>query len=131
MKALKIFGGIAAFLLGTALVACIPGMKSVYLGYIAASICICLPFVYWATAPDWWRSRAGRALMMLLGSLSALFLILIAGALFRDNVELREALRYLVYSGVLVAGVRLSVLFFQLRLGADWAANRGEKAEVK
>jgi FlaA1/EpsC-like NDP-sugar epimerase len=127
LKALKIIGVIAAFVLGVVFVVHVPGMKSVYIGYIAASICICLPFVYWATAPDWWRSRAGRALMMLLGSLSALFIILIAGALFRDNTELREWLRYFVYSGVLVAGVRLAILFCQLRLGADWAKNRGEK----
>lgn len=128
MRALKITGGILAFLAGVWLVALVPDMKSVYIGYTAASICICLPFVYWATAPDWWLSRAGRALMMLLGSLSALFLILIVGALFRDNVELREALRYLVYSGVMVAGVRLAILFFQLRFGADWAKNRGDKS---
>ena len=127
MKALKVIGGVTAFVVGVALVAAIPDMKSVYIGYLAASICICLPFVYWATAPDWWRSRAGRALFMLLGSLSALFLILIVGALFRDNVELREGLRYLVYSGVLVAGLRLAILFFQLRFGADWAKNRGDK----
>lgn len=131
MRILKILGVIVAFVAGVALVAVIPDMKSVYLGYVAASICICLPFVYWATAPDWWRSRAGRALMMLLGSLSALFLLLIVGALFRDQTELREGLRYLVYAGVLVAGLRLSILFFQLRLGADWAANRGEKADKK
>jgi hypothetical protein len=131
LKALKIIGGIAAFSVAVAVLKYTPGMHPNFLGYIAASICICLPFIYWSTAPDWWKSRAGRALMMLLGSLSALFLLLIAGAFFRHNSELRDWLRYFVYCGVLVASVRLAILFFQLRLGADWAKNRGEKARVK
>jgi hypothetical protein len=33
----------------------------------------------------------------------------------------RELVRYAVYGSVLVFGVRLAVLFFQLRLRADWA----------
>lgn len=102
-------------------------MNAIYIGYVAASVCICLPFIYWITAPDWWKSRAGRALMMLLGSLAALFLLLMASALFRENVVLREMLRYVVFTAVLVAGVRLAILFFQLRFGADWAKNRGGK----
>lgn len=102
-------------------------MKAVYIGYLAASVCICLPLIYWVTAPDWWRSRAGRALMMLLGSLGSLFILLITSGLFGDYA-LREAVRAVIYSSVLVAGVRLAVLFFQLRFGADWAKNRGDKS---
>lgn len=102
-------------------------MNAVFIGYMAASVCICLPFIYWITAPDWWRSRAGRALMMLLGSLAALFLLLMASALLREYETAREVLRYVVFSSVLVAGVRLAILFFQLRFGADWAQNRGDK----
>jgi hypothetical protein len=101
-------------------------MKAIYIGYLAASVCISLPFIYWITAPDWWKSRAGRALMMLLGSLAALLLLLLTAGIFGDYPA-REFVRYAVYGGVLVAGVRLAVLFFQLRFGADWANNRGEK----
>jgi hypothetical protein len=101
-------------------------MSAILIGYLAASVCICLPFIYMITAPDWWRSRAGRALMMLLGSLAALFILLLTSRLFPDPV-LREVLRYIIYSSVLVAGVRLAILFFQLRFGADWAKNRGDK----
>jgi hypothetical protein len=79
------------------------------------------------TAPDWWKSRAGRALMMLLGSLAALFVLLLTSRLFPDPT-VREVLRSIIYSSVLVAGVRLAILFFQLRFGADWAKNRGDKA---
>ena len=100
----------------------IPGMRANYIGYVAASVCMCLPFIYWITAPDWWKSRTGRALMLLLGSLFCLFLLLLTG-LFLPR-DWREPLRYAVYSGVLIAGFRLAVLFFQLRLGADWAASR-------
>jgi hypothetical protein len=102
-------------------------MNAIYIGYLAASVCICLPFIYWITAPDWWLSRAGRALMMLLGSLAALFVLLLTSRLFPDPT-VREVLRYIIYSSVLVAGVRLAILFFQLRFGADWAKNRGDKA---
>lgn len=102
-------------------------MNAIAIGYLAASVCICLPFIYWITAPDWWRSRAGRALMMLLGSLAALFVLLLTSRLFPDPT-VRETLRYIIYSSVLVAGVRLAILFFQLRFGADWARNRGDKS---
>jgi hypothetical protein len=101
-------------------------MNAIYIGYLAASVCICLPLIYWITAPDWWRSRAGRALMMLLGSLAALFILLLTSRLFPDP-SVREVLRYIIYSSVMVAGVRLAILFFQLRFGADWAKNRGDK----
>jgi hypothetical protein len=102
-------------------------MNAIFIGYLAASVCICLPAIYWITAPDWWRSRAGRALMMLLSSLGSLLLLLLASGLLREHTVIREALRYVIYSYVLVAGVRLAVLFFQLRFGADWAKNRGDK----
>lgn len=97
----------------------VPGMRANYIGYVAASVCMCLPFIYWITAPEWWKSRTGRALMLLLGSLFALFLILMTG-LFMPR-EWREPLRYAVYTAVLVSGFRLAVLFFQLRLGSDWS----------
>lgn len=102
----------------------VPGMRANYIGYVAASVCMCLPFIYWITAPDWWKSRTGRALMLLLGSLFLLFLLLLTG-LFLPR-DWREPLRYAIYSGVLVAGFRLAVLFFQLRLGADWSKGRGK-----
>lgn len=98
------------------------------IGYLAASVCTTLPFIYWATAPDWWRSRAGRALMMLLGSLAALFILFMSLRTIGDPT-VKDTLRYIIYSSVLFAGVRLAILFMQLRLGADWAANRGEKAD--
>jgi hypothetical protein len=101
-------------------------MRAIDIGFMAASVCICLPLIYWITAPDWWRSRAGRALMMLLGSLAALFILLLTSRLVADPT-VREVLRYIIYSSVLVAGVRLAILFFQLRFGADWAKNRGDK----
>lgn len=93
-------------------------MKAAYIGYLAASVCIALPFIYWATALDWHKTRTGRAMMMMLSSLAALFTILLTSFLFPDP-NFREALRYLVYSYVLVAGVRLAFLFFQLRM--EWA----------
>lgn len=102
-------------------------MNAVLIGYIAASVCICLPLIYWITAPDWWRSRAGRSLFMLLSSQGSLLLLLLASGLLREATVFREILRYVVYSYVLVAGVRLAILFFQLRFGADWAKNRGDK----
>jgi hypothetical protein len=101
-------------------------MKAVYIGYLAASVCICLPFIYCVTAPDWWRSRTGRALMMLLGSLASLFILLITTGIFGDY-PLRELVRAVIYSAVLLAGVRLAVLFFQLRLGADWTKRKDER----
>ena len=54
----------------------IPGMRAIYIGYLAASVCICLPLIYHITAPDWHRSEAGRALMTLLASLAALFILI-------------------------------------------------------
>lgn len=93
-------------------------MKALYIGYLAASVCISLPFIYWATALDWHKTRTGRALMMLLSSLAALFTLLLTSSLVPDPT-VREVLRYIIYSYVLVAGVRLAFLFFQLRM--EWA----------
>ena len=120
--ALGLLGAVSILILASA------GVKPITVGYLAASVCISLPGIYWVTAPDWWRSRAGRALMMLLSSLGSLLLLLIASGLMREATDVREILRWLVYSYVLVAGVRLAVLFFQLRFGADWAKNRGDKS---
>jgi hypothetical protein len=98
-------------------------VKAVYIGYLAASVCIALPFIYWATALDWHKTRTGRAMMMMLSSLAALFTILLTSFLVPDPT-FREALRYLVYSYVLVAGVRLAFLFFQLRM--EWAKGQAK-----
>jgi hypothetical protein len=105
--------------LATVGVSFLPGMRAVFIGYIAASVCICLPVIYWITAPDWWKSRTGRALMMLLGSLAALFLLLLTSTFLPGSA--REVLRYVIFTSVLVGGFRLAVLFFQLRLGPGWA----------
>ena len=93
-------------------------MKAVYLGYIAASVYVCLPLIYLITAPDWHKTRTGRAMMMMLGSLAALFVLLLTAGIFGDY-ELRELVRYVIYGSVLVAGVRIAFLFFQLRFGKD------------
>lgn len=89
-------------------------MKSVYIGIIAAWAWVALPLLYWATAPDWWRSRTGRVLMLLLGSTAGLFTLLLTGQIFGEYPG-REIVRGAIYTLVLVAAVRLAVLFFQLR----------------
>lgn len=91
-------------------------MKAIYLGYIAASVYACLPFIYWATALDWHKSSTGRALMMLFSSTAAAFLMIATSGLFGAYPG-REVVRYIVYGAVLVAGLRLAVLLFQLKLG--------------
>lgn len=102
-------------------------MNAVFIGYAAALVCIVLPFIYAGTAPDWWKSRSGRALMMLMSSLGSMFLLLIFSRTLRKEFPVGwEVLQYIVYSYVLVASVRLAVLFFQLRIGAEWAKERGE-----
>ncbi|KQR02471.1 hypothetical protein ASF72_10580 [Arthrobacter sp. Leaf141] len=98
-------------------------MKAIYIGYIAASIWACLPFIYWITAPDWFRSREGRALMMLLGSSAAVFVLIATSNLFGDY-QWRELVRFFVYGSVLASGLRLAILFFQLRFSADWAKKK-------
>jgi hypothetical protein len=95
-------------------------VKAIYIGYLAASVYACLPFIYWITAPDWYRSQTGRAMFGLLSSTAATFLLLATTSMFGEYPA-RELVRYAVYGSVLVFGVRLAVLFFQLRLRADWA----------
>ncbi|RAX50849.1 hypothetical protein DQ353_00150 [Arthrobacter sp. AQ5-05] len=91
-------------------------MKAIYLGYIAASVYACLPFINWAVNPDWHKSSTGRAMMMLLASTAAAFLMIATSGMFGAYPG-REVVRYIVYGAVLVAGVRLAVLFFQLKIG--------------
>lgn len=102
------------------------GIPGLYIGYIAGSFWVALPIIYWVTAPDWWRTRTGRALMMLLGSLASLFILIITSALF-GATPLREIFRLVIYSAVLVAAVRLAILFFQLRINADWNSDKRGK----
>lgn len=101
-------------------------MKAIYIGYLAASVWVCLPFIYWITAPDVFKSREGRALMMLLGSTAAVF-FLIATSSFFGSYEWRELVRLIIYGSVLVSGVRLAILFFQLRFTAGWAKKKERK----
>lgn len=98
----------------------------IFVGYVAGSFWFALPFIYMVTAPDWRKTRTGRALMMLLGSLALLFALIVSSSLFGEYPG-RDLVRFIVYSAVLVAAVRLAVLFFQLRLGADWANKRGQR----
>jgi hypothetical protein len=93
-------------------------MNANYIGYSAAIIWVTLPLVYMATAPDWRKSRTGRALMWLLGSTAALFVLLLTGGLFRDY-PLKEWVRGGVFAAVLYAGIRLSVLFVHLRIEVE------------
>lgn len=102
------------------------GIPGLYIGYVAGSFWVALPIIYWVTAPDWWRTRTGRALMMLLGSLASLFILIITSGLF-GATPLREVFRLVIYSAVLVAAVRLAILFFQLRLNADWNSEKRER----
>lgn len=99
-------------------------MKAIFIGYLAASVWVCLPFIYWATAPGAFKSREGRALMMLLTSAAAVFFLIATSSMFGEYAW-REVVRFVVYTAVLVSGVRLAVLFFQLRFSADWAKRKG------
>ncbi|ASN20714.1 putative phage holin [Arthrobacter sp. YN] len=102
------------------------GLPGLYIGYVAGSFWVALPIIYWITAPDWWKTRTGRALMMLLASLASLFILIITSGLF-GATPLREVFRLVIYSAVLVAAVRLAVLFFQLRLDADWTNDKDKR----
>ncbi|SEI44538.1 hypothetical protein SAMN04487917_101330 [Arthrobacter sp. yr096] len=116
-----IFKAITWALIGAAFVTTYSmlGLPGLYIGYVAGSFWVALPIIYWICHPDWWMTRMGRALMMLLGSLAALFILIITSGIF-GATPLREVFRIVIYSAVLVAAVRLAVLFFQLRIGADW-----------
>jgi len=100
-------------------------MNANYIGYAAAIIWIALPVVYLTTAPDWRRSRTGRALMWLLGSTAALFVLLITGGIFGDY-PFKEWVRGSVFAAVLYAGLRLATLFVQLRIEVERRI-RGDK----
>lgn len=100
-------------------------MNANYIGYAAAIIWITLPVVYLTTAPDWRKSRTGRALMWLLGSTAALFVLLITGGIFGDY-PFKEWVRGGVFAAVLYAGVRLATLFVQLRIEVERRI-RGDK----
>ena len=93
------------------------GIPSIYIGYVAGSFFIALPFIYWITAPGWWASREGRAFMMMLGSLASVFLLIMTSSLF-GAYAFRDLVRTLIYTAAAVGAVRLAVLFFQLRIGA-------------
>ncbi|WP_314324572.1 hypothetical protein [Paenarthrobacter ilicis] len=112
--------GIVFTALGAAVIAVYAalGILGLCIGYVPGSFWVALPVVYWVTAPDWRKTKAGRALMMLLGSLAALFLLIIASSLFCAT-PFREVLRTVTYFAVLVAAVRLAVLLFQFRFGPD------------
>ena len=103
------------------------GLSAIAIGYVAGSFFIALPFIYWITAPEWWKSREGRAFMMMLGSLASVFLLIMTSSLF-GAYELRDLVRTFIYTVAAVGAVRLAVLFFQLRLKADWhKGKRGKK----
>lgn len=101
-------------------------MEAIYIAYVAGSFWVALPLIYWGTAPDWWKSRTGRALMMLFASLALLFILIITSSLF-GATPLREVLRYIVYSTVALAAIRIAALLFQLRLGANWNSDKKER----
>lgn len=84
------------------------------IGYLAAWVWVVLPALYWYTAPEWWRSRTGRALMWLLGSTAALFFLLLTGRAFGEYPG-KPLVQAFVFALTLGAGIRLAVLFFQLR----------------
>jgi hypothetical protein len=88
------------------------------IGYLAGVVWFLIPFVYLGTAPDWRKTRVGRAFMWLAGSTAALFGLLISGGVF-GNYPGREIVRGVVFAAVLFAGVQLIVLFLRLRLEGD------------
>ena len=93
-------------------------MKADYIGYLAGLVWIVIPFVYLGTAPDWRKTRVGRAFMWLAGSTSALFLLLITGGLFGEYA-LRQWVRGGVFLAVLFAGLQIIALFLRLRVEGD------------
>lgn len=91
-------------------------MKFVMLiGIVAAIVWVTLPAVYWVTAPDWHLTKTGRALMYLLSSTAALFALLLTSRLFGDYA-IKPFVHAGVYTAVLLAGIRLAVLFVELRI---------------
>lgn len=90
-------------------------LAALAIGYMAAIIWVTLPMFYGFTAPDWRKTKTGRALMWLLGSTAAMFLLLLTGRLLGDYL-LKPFVQAAIFGGVLFAGVRLAVLFVELRL---------------
>lgn len=90
-------------------------MKAIYIGYIAASVYACLPFIYWPTAFGWYKSSTGRALMIVFASTAATFAMITTSGLFGAYPG-RELIRYFVYGALPLAGLRLAVLLFQLKI---------------
>lgn len=84
-------------------------------GVVAAIVWILLPVVYLVTAPDWHRTKVGRALMYLLGSTSAMFVVLLTSRMFGDYAG-KPFVHAGVYLLVMMAGLRLAVLFIELRV---------------
>lgn len=93
-------------------------MKANYIGCLAGVIWFLIPFVYLGTAPDWRKTRVGRAFMWLAGSTAALFGLLITAGIFGDY-PFKEWVRGGVFLTVLYAGVQLIVLFLRLRVEGD------------
>jgi len=102
------------------------GTPSLFIGYFAGSLWVCLPIIYWICHPDWYKTPTGRAMMNLFFSLALVFLLVITGGLFGQS-EFRNVLRIVVYGWVAGAAVRTAVLLIQLRLGADWFTGRKAK----
>lgn len=101
-------------------------MRAIYFGYAAAVIWCTLPVVYCITAPDWRKSSTGRALMWLLGSTAGLFILLLTSRIFGDY-WFKEWVHGTVYAAVLYAGIRLSVLFVNLRIEVERRIRRDRK----
>lgn len=99
---------------------------TLFIGYFAGSLWLCLPIIYWICHPDWHLSPTGRAMMNLFFSLALLFLLIITSGIFGAS-EWRDILRILVYSWVAMAAIRTGILLIQLRLGADWFTGKKGK----
>lgn len=97
------------------------------IGYAAAVVWVVLPIVYYATAPDWRKTRTGRAFMWLLGSTAGLFLLLITSGIFGDY-PFKDWVRGTVFALVLYAGIRLAVLFVHLRIELERRFRNEERA---
>lgn len=117
MRALRTCGAIATFLLVLVLLS-FPDFKPIFFGYAAAVIWCTLPVVYWVTAPDWRKSRTGKALMLLLASTAGLFILLLTSRIFGDY-WFKHYVHGTVYALVLYSGIRLSVLFVHLRIEVE------------
>ena len=98
-----------------------------FVGVAAAIVWVILPLVYLATAPDWKKTKVGRALMYLLGSTSAMFLLLLTSRLIGDYTG-KALVHAAVYFLVMLAGLRLAVLFVQLRIEMERIIRAEEQA---